>query len=77
MKRYTLPGRTAQAKCLNCLGKDLYKSFILRYLLPAKGSFKLNQEGCTETEWKKLATKIWSMANDWEALLIPQRISNS
>ena len=40
------------------------------------GSFKLKQAGYAETESKQLATKFWSMANDWDALLYPQKISN-
>ena len=42
-----------------------------------KGSCKLNQAGYAEKESKQLATKVWSMANDWEALLIPQKITNN
>ena len=43
----------------------------------AIGSFKLNQAGYAETESKQLATKIWSMANDWDALLYLQKIPNN
>ena len=43
----------------------------------AKGSFKPNQAGYAETESKQLATKIWSMAYDWNALLFPQEIPNN
>ena len=42
-----------------------------------KESFKLNQVGYAETESKLLATKIRSMASDWEALLISQKLSKS
>ena len=53
--------------------QELYN--VIFYIV--KGSFKLNQMGYAETESKQLATKIWSMANDWEALLIPQEIQNN
>ena len=39
-----------------------------------KGIFKLNHAGYAEKESKQLATKMTSMLNDWEALLIPQKI---
>ena len=42
-----------------------------------KGSFKLNQVRYEEVESKQLATKIWSMANDWESLFIAQKIPDS
>ena len=38
-----------------------------------KGSFKFNHARYTETKSEQLATKIWPMINDWEALLIPQK----
>ena len=41
-----------------------------------KGSFKLNQ-GDMQKQSKQPAIKIWSMVNEWEALLIPQKIPNS
>ena len=41
-----------------------------------KENFKHNQAGFTKTESKQLATKIWSMANDWEVLLMPQKTPN-
>ena len=39
--------------------------------------FKPNQAEYVETESKQLATKIWSMANDWDALFFPQKVPNN
>ena len=50
---------------------------LKRNVYSAKGSFKPNQAGYAETESKQLATKIWSMAYDWNALLFPQEIPNN
>ena len=40
-----------------------------------KGTFKLNHAGYAEIESKHLATKVWSICNDWEALLFPRKYS--
>ena len=40
-----------------------------------KGTLKLNHAGYAEIESKHLATKVWSICNDWEALLFPRKYS--
>ena len=57
---------------------DLLKKGLLQgpdnvIFYTVKDIFKLNQARCEEAKSKQLATKIWSMANDWQALLLPQK----
>ena len=57
-----------QDQMFDLLEKETLQEFYNVVFYTAKGSFKLNQVGYAETESKQLATKIWSIANDWKAL---------
>ena len=59
------------------LEKELLQEVCNVIFHNVKGSFKLNQMGYAETESKQLASKIWSMVNEWVVLLIPQKVLNN